>query len=486
VIAGASSGIGKTSIALGIVRALAGRGLRVRTFKVGPDFLDPTYLARASGRTCYNLDGWMTSRDYVRDLFARATAGADLAVVEGVMGLFDGASPTDLSGSTAEIALWLGAPVVLVVNAHGAVRSLAAVVKGFASFEPSLTVAGVIANQSGSERHAQWLRESLAAANLPPLLGAVPSGALPALPSRHLGLVTADANALPDGAMDELARACAKHLDLDTLLHLAGGDAASEATEPPRAAALGLGEGTAPFAARLSEPPDAGNDGEEGNALRRRRCRIAVARDEAFHFYYGDNLEVLRDLGAELAEFSPLRDRQLPPGAGAVYLGGGYPEVHAEALSANSAMREAIAGHARRGGAIYAECGGLMYLARGLTTLDGRRHEMAGVLPVETAMLKRLAALGYVEADACDGTLWSGGGSAGTLRGHEFHYSHIVADESAREGWGPAYRLRRGRADACQAEGFARGAVLASYVHVHFASRPGRVEQFLSRCEVRP
>ncbi|MGD0900881.1 MAG: AAA family ATPase, partial [Thermoguttaceae bacterium] len=184
VIAGTASGVGKTSLALGLARELCRRGLRVQTFKVGPDFLDPTYLAMASGRTCYNLDGWMTSRDYVRALFVRATAGADIALIEGVMGMFDGASPVGLEGSTAEIAAWLDAPVLLVAGAHGAARSLAATVKGFAEFEPGIRVAGVIANQAGSPRHREWLAEALRGADLPPLVGAVPRGILPTLPSR--------------------------------------------------------------------------------------------------------------------------------------------------------------------------------------------------------------------------------------------------------------------------------------------------------------
>jgi cobyrinic acid a,c-diamide synthase len=208
-IAGTGSGVGKTSMALGLARCLTRQGLRVQTFKVGPDFLDPTYLALASGRKCYNLDGWMTSRDYVRHLFSRATADADIAIIEGVMGMFDGAAPTSLEGSSAEIAGWLDAPVLLVANAHGSARSLAATVKGFAHFEPGVRVAGVIANQGGSERHRAWLAESLSAAGDAPLVGMMPRGSLPALPSRHLGLVTADRENLSDQILDQLSDACA-------------------------------------------------------------------------------------------------------------------------------------------------------------------------------------------------------------------------------------------------------------------------------------
>ena len=271
VIAGTGSGVGKTSLALGVVRALRRQGLRVQTFKAGPDFLDPTYLARASGRTCYNLDAWMTSAGYVRQLFAQATAEADLAVIEGVMGLFDGASPASLEGSTAEIALLLAAPVVLAVNAHGAARSLAATVKGFAQFEPAVRIAGVIANHAGTPRHGAWLAEALAGAKLPPLLGAVPRGALPTLASRHLGLVTADQSGLDDQTLDLLADGCSQYIDMKSLLDLAS------VAEDPREQ-----RGPAGTAAR-----------HHARVVPARRVRLGIARDEAFHFYYPDNLESL-------------------------------------------------------------------------------------------------------------------------------------------------------------------------------------------------
>ncbi|MCX8117557.1 MAG: cobyrinate a,c-diamide synthase, partial [Desulfobacterota bacterium] len=205
VIAGLQSGAGKTSVALALVSSFRRRGLRVQTFKVGPDFLDPTYLSLASGRPCYNLDGWMTSKEYVLRLFSRTTGDADLAVIEGVMGLFDGADPETLEGSTAEIARWLDAPVLLVVNVHGMARSLAALVKGCVEFDNVLRIAGVIGNQGGSESHKMWLSRSLEGASLPPLLGAIPRGALPLLPSRHLGLVTASSDTLTPAMLDEMS-----------------------------------------------------------------------------------------------------------------------------------------------------------------------------------------------------------------------------------------------------------------------------------------
>lgn len=461
LIAGTSSGVGKTSLTLGLVRALARRKLRVQTFKVGPDFLDPTYLARASGRTCYNLDGWMTGREYVQNLFSRIAADADIAVVEGVMGLFDGASPTGLEGSSAEVALWLEAPVLLVVNAHGVARSLAATVKGFAEFEPGVRLAGVIANQSGSERHRDWLREAIAAAGLPPLVGAVPRGGLPTLQSRHLGLVTADREVLPEETIERLADACEKHLDVEAIVRLAS-------SETHTLAPTFVGASKCGTRSSHSEPP----------------ARIGIARDKAFQFYYPDNLEILHGFGAELVEFSPLEDAHLPPGLGGIYLGGGYPEVHAAALAANESMLREIRSHAAHGRVIYAECGGLMYLGEAVTTVEGRRLAMVGVLPIEARMLERLKSLGYVEATAADESLWYDGRGDGpiVLRGHEFHYSEIVADRSAAGGWRPAYAVRRRGTGATTQEGFSRGRVLAGYMHAHFGSCLRAAERFVELC----
>ena len=452
VIAGTGSGIGKTSLALGLVRSLTREGLRVQTFKVGPDFLDPTYLARASGRTCYNLDAWMSSPDYVRQLFTRASAGADLAVIEGVMGLFDGASPTAIEGSTAEIARLLAAPVVLVVGVHGVARSLAATVKGFAEFEPGVCVAGVIANQAGSPRHKAWLADALAGAALPPLLGAVPRGALPPLQSRHLGLVTADHGGLNEQTLDLLADACVQHLDLKTLLKLA------REAMPLHSSALAEPVVPAPMA----------------------QVRLGIARDDAFHFYYPDNLEAFQRGGATLVPFSPLTDAALPEELDGLYLGGGYPELHAARLSANTAMLAALGRFAAAGRAIYAECGGLMYLGNSLQTLDGARFPLAGVLPIDTLMCKSLKTLGYAEVALASDSLW--GSTGQTCRGHEFHYSTIVADGRGCDGWQPAYSVRRRRDDAATTEGFCKGRLLASYVHLHWASRPQAVAHFLARC----
>ena len=326
IIAGTGSGVGKTSLSLALVRALTRRGLRVQTFKVGPDFLDPTYLALASGRTCYNLDSWMCGKDYVEQLFQRASAQADVAVIEGVMGLFDGASPDTSIGSTAEIAKWLNAPVLLVVDAKGTARSIGAVIKGFDTFEPDVRIAGVIANRVGSARHSHWLAETISSAKLPPLLGCIPINALPSLPSRHLGLVTANAGTLSPTLLDALADVLEKHINIEAILKLAH-------SAPP----LPVVAATAPVIVSTDT------------------CHpvtIGIASDAAFHFYYPDNLECLAAHGARLVHFSPLKDHQLPESLDALYLGGGYPEEFAETLARNVGMMDSIRKFADAGGTI--------------------------------------------------------------------------------------------------------------------------------------
>ncbi len=451
VIAGTNSGVGKTSIALALVVALRRRGLRVQPFKVGPDYLDPTYLSAAAGMPCYNLDGWMTGRDYVRKLFVQGAHAADVAVIEGVMGLFDGSDPVGPEGSTAEIASWLDAPVILVVNVHGLSRSVAALVKGYAAFEPDVNIAGVIANHCGSERHGSWLEESLRAFGLPPQVAAIPRGALPELPRRHLGLVTADPGNLPEAILVAMADALERYGAVDEMLKIAR---------------------TAPGISKGPTTPEATHAGKP--------VRLGVARDAAFHFYYPDNLEALCAAGCELVEFSPVKDERLPEDLDGLYLGGGYPEEHAPALSENTTMLDSIRRFAAAGRPIYAECGGLMYLSQGIEARDGRRFDLVGLLPQWTRMLERLKSLGYVEFSLTQDSLFGRAGS--TLRGHEFHYSELHGDPAESGQWTAAYLVKHRRTGKAVAEGFQRGRVLASYVHTHFASRPGAVAHFVSTC----
>jgi cobyrinic acid a,c-diamide synthase len=443
VIAGTQSGVGKTSITLGIVALLKRRGLRVQTFKVGPDYLDPTHLALASGRPCYNLDGWMMGEAYVRQLFARAVADADVAIVEGVMALFDGADPVSPEGSTAEIARWLDAPVLLVVNAQGLGGSVAATVHGYSSFDPKLHIAGVIANWCGSERHARWIEEALRGASLPPLVGALQRGVLPELPTRHLGLIRAEPGDLSRDTLDRLADAVESSVAIEKLLQV---------------------EALSGGAASVSQCAVPGAD---------KSVAIGIARDEAFSFYYPDNLEALDQMGCELIPFSPLRDQSLPAGVRGLYFGGGYPEEHAAALASNGPMLSAIRCFAEEK-VVYAECGGLMYLAQGIETLDGKRHPLLGLLPAWTRMRPRRQSLGYVEITLTRDCLWGHCGEQ--LRGHEFHYSELIGNPA----WPTAYDVHYRRSDRVSHEGFQSRTILASYAHLHFASRPGAVQKFVS------
>ncbi|HEX9288406.1 MAG TPA: cobyrinate a,c-diamide synthase [Anaeromyxobacteraceae bacterium] len=360
VVAAASSGSGKTTVAVALAAALRARGLRIAPFKCGPDYLDPTYHARAAAATSHNLDGWMMGREASLATFARAARGADLALVEGVMGLFDGASPTSEEGSTAEMAKWLAAPVIAVVDASGMARTLAAVARGLAAFDPAVHLAGVVANRIGGRGHLDLLRAALPA---PAVLGGFPEQPELAFPERHLGLRSADRDVLPDALLGRWAEAAEAWLDLDELLAIAR--SAPSIAVPTTGAA----------------------------ARREERCRIGVAFDEAFHFYYEDNLARLESLGARLVRFSPLHDAVLPDLDG-LYLGGGYPELHAAALAANASMRVAVRAFASAGRPVYAECGGLMYLASAIRTLEGRSFPMVGLVPGVAAMRDRLAALG--------------------------------------------------------------------------------------------
>jgi cobyrinic acid a,c-diamide synthase len=443
VIAGTSSGVGKTTVTVGLVRALRARGLRVAVFKCGPDYLDPTYHARAAERTAHNLDGWMMGRAAVAATFARTTQDADIAVIEGVMGLYDGASPTGEEGSTAEIAKWLAAPVVLVCDASGMARSIAALAGGFAAFDPDLAFAGVIANRIGSTGHLDILRKAMVGASS--VLGGLPKQAALAFPERHLGLRTADRDAIPDALFVAWGERVEEWLDVDAILAIAG-----------RAPAL-------PSVAAAAPAPAAP------------RCRIGLALDAAFHFYYDDNLRRLEQLGAELVAFSPVHDVRLPDVDG-LYLGGGYPEVHAEALAANQTMRDDVRAFAAAGRPIYAECGGLMYLTQAIQTLDGRRHPMAGILPGEVAQRDRLVALGYVEIETQVPSLLGGPGLR--FRGHQFRYSELALTGEVDQ----VYTMRRRRGGEVTREGYQVGSTLASYVHAHWASNPMAARGLVDAC----
>jgi cobyrinic acid a,c-diamide synthase len=446
VIAATASGVGKTTVTVGLIAALRARGLNVAAFKCGPDYLDPTYHQRALGRASHNLDGWMMGKAAVLATFARTSAGADIAVIEGMMGLFDGATPTDDEGSTAEIAKWLKAPVLLVADASGIARTIGAVAAGFSRFDRRLNVAGIICNRVGSRGHLDLLRDARPAV---PIVGGLPANAELSFPERHLGLLAADETTVPARLIDGWSRAAAEWLDLDAIIAIAR-------AAPPLRVPAALAR--APHRARP-------------------RCRIGVAFDAAFHFYYEDNLSRLESLRAELVRFAPTTDRALPEVDG-LYFGGGYPEAVARELSSNRAMLDAIRGFARRGGAIYAECGGLMYLSEGIRTLDGTMWPMAALIPGAAVMSPRLQALGYVEVSTTADTIL---GPAGLkFRGHQFRYSTLEpSDVGAAEC---AYTVAPRWGGTPFAEGYRKSNVLASYVHAHWASNPKAAEGLVRSC----
>ena len=443
LIAGVSSGVGKTTFTLGLCVALRRRGLNVSVFKCGPDYLDPTYHRIASGRPVHNLDSWLMSADALTSTFSRHAA--DVSLIEGVMGLFDGASATALQGSSAEIAQLLAAPIALVCDASGMARSVAALVHGFASFEPGVNVAALICNRVGSRGHLELLARAVNASPRPgpAVLGGLRKDAGPRFPERHLGLHSA--HELDRGpAIDAWGDAVEQWCDVDGLLALAR--TAPELPAPTRET-------------RASETP---------------RCRIAVADDAAFHFYYTENLHLLERAGATLVRFSPLADASLGDIDG-VYIGGGYPELHAARLSDNRSMLDALRAHAARGRPLYAECGGLMYLSEAITTLDGVRHPMLGLISGSAVMTPQLQALGYVEVETRDE---SPIGPAGTrFRGHQFRYSRFESSDAPNR-----YGVSVLRSGARIDEGYGRGSVLASYVHAHWSSAPQIPQHFVERC----
>jgi cobyrinic acid a,c-diamide synthase len=445
VVAGTHSGVGKTTLTLGLMSAWRRQGHMVQPFKVGPDFIDPGHHGRAAGRASHNLDGWMLSREENLRIFRQHTETADLAVVEGVMGLFDGYDGKTEAGSTAQMAKWLGLPVLLTVDARSMARSAAALVKGFATFDPDLTLAGVVFNRVAGPSHLSYLTEAMELVPQVRCFGGLPRQSDLAIPERHLGLATTEDHPLAEEYLGALADLVTTHLDLEALWQ-----ALPEVTRPPVSE---LSRVTAP------------------------QVRLGVARDQAFCFYYPENLEWLRHFGAELVEFSPLADTQLPSDLHGLYLGGGYPELHAGRLAANTGLIRDLKNKAQAGLPIYAECGGLMYLSEEIQDLSGDRHAMVGAVLVQVRMLPRLKALGYREVTLTADCLL---GPAGTrARGHEFHYSEIISETA---GLRKLYQLTPRRGGEPVPEGYSVGRVLASYVHLHFGSNPEVARHFVDCC----
>jgi cobyrinic acid a,c-diamide synthase len=440
VVAAPSSGSGKTTVATGLMAALRRRGTVVAPFKVGPDYIDPGYHTLAAGRPGRNLDPVLVGAERIAPLARHGSAGAEVAVVEGVMGLFDGRL-ADGFGSTAQVAGLLGAPLLLVVDCRGQSRSLAALLHGFRSFDPAVNLAGVVLNRVGSPRHEDVLRAAAEEVGLP-VLGALPRRDALAVPSRHLGLVTAvEHGTAAVAAVDAMAELVAAHVDLDAVTALAEPLPSGPVWSPAEVVDAGPA-GTAPGRA------------EPG--------RIAVFGGAAFTFGYAEHVELLEAAGAEVVVVDPLRDGGLPPDTAALVLPGGFPEEHVAALGVNATLRADVAALAASGAPVHAECGGLLYLC---ASLDGA--PMCGVLPAEAAMTGRLT-LGYREAVAlADSSVFA----AGTrVPGHEFHHCAVTPRAGAQAAWG----WRRG-----EPEGFVQGGVHASFLHTHPAGDPGAVARFV-------
>jgi len=441
VLAGTHSSVGKTTVALGLLAALRRQGIRPAPFKAGPDYIDPGLHGQAAGRPSRNLDVWLLDEPALSAVFRRGVRDADIAVIEGVMGLFDGIGPGQ-EASTAAVARALTCPVLLVLDVAAMSGTAAALVLGCQQLRPGVHLAGVVLNRVGSEGHLRATAEAIQAATALPVLGSLPADPALAIPERHLGLVPAAEGGVSASTLNRLADLVAQRFDLAAIQRIA-------ASAPPLVAAPG-----APV-----EPVAGG-------------VRIGVAQDRAFGFYYQDTIDLLAECGAEIVPFSPLDDGQLPVAVHGLYLGGGFPELYADTIAANQAMRTALQAHARRGRPIYAECGGLMALGQQLTTFEGRTLPMFGLLPVTSRLQRATLTIGYCEVEALQASPLMLPGTR--VRGHEFHWSEAEAPPEQLAAYRVVGQDRR--------EGFCLGATLGSYVHLNLAGAPELARRFVAAC----
>jgi cobyrinic acid a,c-diamide synthase len=429
--------------------ALTRRGFRVAPFKVGPDYIDPQLHRRAAGRPSYNLDTYLVPAPRVQDTFWRVAREADVAIIEGVMGLFDGSAPTSRVGSTADVAVLLQAPIVLVIDAAGMAASVGALVHGFRTYDPDVRVAGVILNRVGGEGHYHYLLPALVQEGVE-VLGYLPKDPELVIPERHLGLLPASEEDRVTPLLERLIALTERHVDLNGVMQLA-----------------------------QSAPPPVSLDSVSHQSSSP-RIRVAWAQDEAFHFAYQENLDLLAAAGAEIVLFRPLHDAHVPDGIDAIWLSGGFPELFAAPLAANTAMRESLHACAEQGVPIYAECGGFMYLCEWLEDAHGRRYPQVGLIPGGTRMTEQLQQFGYAEATFLQDTLLGPRGT--TVRGHRFHYS--VYEPGVTSG-SAAYRITRRRTGEAQLEGFHMRNVLATYFHIHLGSQPQMARCLVEFCSRR-
>ncbi|MBU8907816.1 cobyrinate a,c-diamide synthase [Desertibacillus haloalkaliphilus] len=446
VIAGTGSGVGKTTLTVGLLAALKKQGLVVQGFKCGPDYIDPSYHTAVTGRYSRNLDSWMLDEEVVKEIFVDASRGADVSIIEGVMGFYDGKSPKSNIGSTAEISSLLDAPVILVVNIASMARSAAAIVKGYQLLDETVNVAGVILNQAGSEGHYQLCKTAIEQECHVPVLGFLERGDVPAIPERHLGLIPAIERGELDSFFDQLGAVIAKRVDLEAFVRIA------------------------------NQSPDIESTGNLLTAATKqtKEVKIAIAQDAAFNFYYQENLKLLEGAGATLVYFSPLAGESLPKDVDGLYIGGGFPEEFADELSQHVDVKREIKESIKAGLPTLAECGGYMFLAESITTTSGDTYPMVGVVPGVVEMQERLAALGYRDVTANHETVILKKGEQ--ARGHEFHYSTF----SSKQEFPAVYEVKALR--GTKQEGYYLPNLVAGYTHLHFASNPNMANHFVEAC----
>ncbi len=449
IIAGASSGVGKTTISTGLMGALGEKGLRVQPFKVGPDYIDSSYHSAVTGRPSGNLDVWMVHPDQIIELFSRGARDADVAIIEGVMGLYDGVSGLDETGSTAQIAKLLRCPVVLVIDAHDMARTAAAVALGYKNFDEQVNIAGIILNKVVNPVHASWCKESIESVTQIPVIGSLPVNREIELPERHLGLIPTPEKQLSDFFFPKVSHFIRDNINLNMVIKIL------------------KSVGELPAIEHSVFP----------KRNRPKRVVIGVAFDEAFNFYYSGNLELLEAYGAEIKRFSPIHDKALPTDIAGLYVGGGFPEMLPKELEANESMRKAIKKAADNDMPIYAECGGLMYLTNSIIDFEGNSFEMVGLIDGKTMMTKKLM-LNYTLAEVTRDNVLSRTGMH--LKGHEFHHSKITGIPADAQF---AYTMEMGEGIDGKHDGWTQHSVVASYMHVHFAQDSKIVKNFLGSCK---
>ncbi|MDP3732788.1 MAG: cobyrinate a,c-diamide synthase [Candidatus Omnitrophota bacterium] len=448
IIAGTHSGVGKTTLTLGMISALRKRGVSVQAFKTGPDYIDPTYHSEASGRICGNLDSWLLSKDAIIELFKRRAEDVDFSIIEGVMGLYDGLKDTDL-GSTAHLAKILNCPVILILDARSLSRSAAAIALGYKEFDRNVNIAGIVLNNIASINHYNYIKAAIEKKTRISVLGSLPRDPNLKLSQRHLGLVPLEEKKLHFSFYQKLSKLVEANINLTRLLE------------------IGRQAKSLPCPKEIIFKKEPLKD----------RVTIAVAKDEAFNFYYQDNLDILSHLGADIVTFSPLKDRELPKAIDGLYIGGGFPELFASGLSKNKALKSSIYKKSEEGLPIYAECGGLMYLVESILDFKKRRFPMVGIFKCTIGMGEKLNRLGYVNVRIINDNIL--GRKEDRNKAHIFHWSHL-ADIPKNASF--AYEIIKDKNNIMY-DGLIKRSVLAGYAHLHFASNLNFAKNFINRCK---